>query len=302
MDVQDYLFIVNPISGGLSKTSFYDLIREEGRNERFSYQIYETTGKNDEENIAKLLSAMPCRNLVAVGGDGTLLLAARLAMNTEMNLGVVPFGSANGMARELHVHDRIFNLIARDRLKAAWAIIRRGQVRFIDMIRINQTAYCLHIGDIGLNAKIVKRFKAGKMRGFRGYARQFLKELPLRRRISYHLEADGHRFRGKAFMIAIANATMYGTGAVINPLGALDDGRFEICLIKNISLRSLFKAFLSVFRKKVQYQKKDIRIVSARRATLWMKEKHTLQTDGEVVGEVDQIRIEMVPKCLRILA
>jgi sporulation protein YlmC with PRC-barrel domain len=33
-----------------------------------------------------------------------------------------------------------------------------------------------------------------------------------------------------------------------------------------------------------------------------MKEKHTLQTDGEVVGEVDQIRIEMVPKCLRILA
>ena len=302
MEAYEYLFLVNPISGGQDKRPFYSFIEEECRALGFTYQIYETRGKNDEEEVCKLLQSASCKNLIAVGGDGTLLLAARCALTHPVSIAVIPMGSSNGMARELYQAYRHFSLLPRNPVEHAWSVIRRGEVRQIDILRINGSHYCLHLSDIGLNAKIIKRFEAGKIRGFKGYARQFLKELPLRRKLAYRLSADGQQIKGKAFMIVIANARLYGNGAVINPNGKLDDGMFEICIVRNISLRSLFKAFISVFRKKVNYQKKDLKTISARTASLQLREKQTLQTDGEIVGEVDHIDIELMPGRIRIIA
>ena len=42
-------------------------------------------------------------------------------------------------------------------------------------------------------------------------------------------------------MIVIANGTRYGSGAVINPLGRLDDNLFEVVIIRKISFSEIFK-------------------------------------------------------------
>jgi diacylglycerol kinase family enzyme len=37
-------------------------------------------------------------------------------------------------------------------------------------------------------------------------------------------------------MIVIANSKKYGTGVVINPNGVMNDGKFEIIILKNLDL------------------------------------------------------------------
>ena len=98
MDQYDYLFVVNPIAGGVSKAPFYQFIQHEQNNSDFSYQIYETTGKNDDREIDRILTKDQFRSVIAVGGDGTLLQVAKLLQGRGYNIGVIPFGSANGMA------------------------------------------------------------------------------------------------------------------------------------------------------------------------------------------------------------
>ena len=47
------------------------------------------------------------------------------------------------------------------------------------------------------------------------------------------IETDTETVKRKAFMVAIANASKYGTGATINPDGKIDDGLFEIVVVRD---------------------------------------------------------------------
>ena len=303
MNDLDYFFIVNPIAGGTDKTVFHEFIHEKQREEDFVFEIYETTGDDDEQAIKKVVGRRKVDVAVAVGGDGTLRLAAMIFKNTGTKLAVIPFGSANGMARELGIpsdFDRVLSLIPSERIRIIWAHIQRGKTLDVDMVCINGH-YSMHLGDIGLNAKIVKRFESEKIRGYFGYARQFFKELSQRKAIKYELSANGKTYGGSAYMIVVANAKMYGSGAVINPIGALDDGRFEVCIVKDITFAGLTKSAWSIFKKDVQYQERDLEIISAAKARIKLSEPQTLQVDGEIVGDVDVLEIKIVPGCLKMI-
>ena len=301
----NYLFVVNPISGGNDKSIFYRFIEEENQRQGFSYELYKTTGVGDESELQYLLRKNKQETIIAVGGDGTLLLVAKVAKNTSIKIGLIPFGSANGMSRELSIpkiSDINLSLNPSERFRDCWNIIKRDHVQNVDLLQINKQYYSLHLSDIGLNAKIVKRFESEKIRGYFGYARLFFKELKQKKRISFRLVSDGIQYQGKAYMIVIANATMYGTGSVINPIGKLNDGLFEICLVKQIKFISLLRSLFSIFRKNMRRRKDLVKIISCKKATIELKNAETLQVDGEVIGEIKQVDINIIPKALRIIA
>jgi diacylglycerol kinase (ATP) len=54
---------------------------------------------------------------------------------------------------------------------------------------------------------------------------------------------QGIKKKYKAEMLVIANARSFGTGAVINPEGSVDDGEFEIIMIRLYSWWSIFYLF-----------------------------------------------------------
>lgn len=300
----NYLFVVNPISGGNDKSAFYKFIEEENKIQDFTYELYKTSGTEDESTLKKIIDHHMPEVMVAVGGDGTLLLVAKLAMNTSIKIALMPCGSANGMSKELNIPkipDISLSLDPSVRFRDCWRIIRREKIRKLDLLQINNTYHSLHLSDIGLNAKIVKRFEAEKIRGYFGYARLFFKELKQKKRISYQLVADGKKYSGKAYMIVIANATMYGTGAVINPVGKLDDGVFEICLIKQIKFVSLMRSLLSIFKRKLRPRKDLMRVVVCKNATIELQKSETLQVDGEVIGEVKNVSVKILPKIINVI-
>ena len=299
-----YFFIVNPIAGGNDKTSFYDFIEEDVIPAEFTYDIYTTTGDDDEFKLKKLVKKLKPEVVVAIGGDGTLHLAARVVKKTSIKIGLMPFGSANGMARELSipkVPDITISLIPSERYSECWEIIREEQVRKIDLVRINKKHYSIHLSDIGLNAKIVKRFEEERIRGYFGYARLFIKELKQKRRISYQLIANGKRYKGKGYMIVIANATMYGTGSVINPVGKLDDGEFEICIVRQIKIVSLLRSMLTIFRINLRKRDDLMKVYSCKNASIELKQMETLQIDGEVIGETRKLDIRIIPQAINMI-
>lgn len=304
MSVLDYLIVVNPISGGNDKTDFYTFIEAESSRQNFSYQIYKTTGQNDADVLRKLIANTNPKTIVAVGGDGTLLLIAQIVKRTKIRIGLIPFGSANGMSKELEIPkipDINISLDPHQRFKLCWGIIRKERVRTIDLLQINKQYFSMHLSDIGLNAKIVKRFDAEKIRGYFGYARLAFKVFRQRKQIAYELVADRETYDGKAYMIVIANATMYGTGAVINPIGILTDGIFEICIIKKISLSGFIRLLYSSIHNTKPDRTDLIQIITCEKASIAVNDFETLQVDGEVVGEVNKVDVEIIPAAIKII-
>ena len=291
--METILYVINPIAGGVDKTAFKERLKAFSDRHQITQYIYQTTGKDDETNIRELIQNKQPSMAVAVGGDGTLLMVARCILHTNITLGIIPYGSANGMAAELQIpNDKIIAL----------ETLLKGKEIVIDTLLIDKKYHCLHIGDIGFNAKIVKRFEEDKQRGLWGYAKHFFKEFRFSQRMKSIVTTDNHKQKVKCHMIAFANARKYGTGALLNPVGKLDDGFFELCIIKTISFK-VFLLVIATFFSGAVYKTRFAKIIRCSKAHIKLKRNRTMtvQIDGEIIGERNKLDIEIVPRSLRVI-
>lgn len=282
------LFALNPISGGKSKINWEASIREYFKDLPHTIEIFMLGGGNDAESLKQWISKMQPDRVVAVGGDGTVQMAAKQLLSTSIPLGILPAGSANGMATELNIPNTP---------KEALDVILNGITRAADVIRINSSEICLHLSDIGLNAKLIKYFEQGNWRGKLGYGRVLFKALRKKKPMKVAIDLNGETVERDAFMIVLANASKYGTGAVINPKGNLYDGIFEVVIIRKFSLGEIFKMFTRFF----PLNPEKTEVISATSVVIKPYGKVHFQIDGEYLGKVRQVEATIVAGQLNLL-
>lgn len=283
------LFVINPRSGKGIGPDIEALIRKQAEGDGFDYQIHTLGLAPDEEVQEKIKNYQP--NIVmAAGGDGTLSFLANLLANTHIALAVIPLGSANGMARELGISQRP---------DFALSLLKKGIQKPIDLLQINQKS-CLHLADVGLNARIVKRFEQDTRRGIWTYARHLFDEIFLMKTYTFLISCDEKMFKRKAVSLTFANASQYGTGAVINPHGQIDDGKFELVILKPFPKIELFSIAWKMFRHNL-HTSDYVEVFSCSKAHVICSRKTTLQIDGEIIGKVKEFEIGIMPQSLNML-
>ncbi len=283
------LFVINPRSGNREGGRLELAISEESRIKQFEYLIYRLQSSDEEKNIANEISNYSPDMVAVAGGDGTVNLLAKILQGKEIPLIIIPLGSANGMAKELGIGNRIEN---------ALELISNGITKKIDLLKINGKI-CIHLGDVGLNASIVKRFEKDPKRGLWTYAKHLFKELFLIDAVNFYLSIDNKPLKRKAVSVTFANASKYGTGAVINPLGKIDDGSFELVIIKPFPKIHLISITWKMFIGRLQTSE-FVEVYSCKEATLQTSKKTTLQIDGEIIGRTKEIAVEILPHILSI--
>ncbi|MFP4290827.1 MAG: diacylglycerol/lipid kinase family protein [Cyclobacteriaceae bacterium] len=287
-----FLFIINPIAGGLDKDSFVVKLKRLFEEKKKELHIFETTGRQDDpERALEKIEKVNPDVVVAVGGDGTCNMVAKLIDNKEVLFGIVPLGSANGLATELNIPE--------DHLEAV-ELLFDGISKPIDAIIINDHEICLHLSDIGLNAKVVKRFEENARRGMFGYFRQFVREISLSVPSKFMFELKGNFFKEKAHMVVIANASKYGTGAIVNPEGRIDDGIFEICIIKPFPWYAFFSISYHLFKGTLKTSR-YVRILKCTEITIHNLRNEVLQVDGEIIGYPDEVKVRIKKHAYRII-
>lgn len=282
------LFVVNPISGGRQKHDWEAAIREYFKTRPHATEFYLLTGKNDKISIEQHIERFRPDIVVAVGGDGTVKSIANIVKETKMALGVLPAGSANGMARELK--------IPLDTNRAL-DVITNGECRKLDLIKINEEEVCMHLSDIGLNALLVKYFEDGNKRGMWGYAKVIFKALWNKPLMYANIRTDKAEVKRKAYMVVIANAQTYGTGAIINPRGKLNDGWFEVVVIRKLHPLELFKMLIS----HKPFRPDRIEVFRTKNLELHLKRKAYFQIDGEYIGRTISIKARLLPNIIKVM-
>jgi len=96
------LFIINPISGGKRKDQVPNLIKEILDHTQFEATIVYTERAMHGSDLAKNAIGI-YEYVIAVGGDGTVNEIASAIVGTDIALGIIPFGSGNGLARFLGI-------------------------------------------------------------------------------------------------------------------------------------------------------------------------------------------------------
>ncbi len=281
------LFVINPISGGKEKINWEQKIQDYFKNGDQSFEIHTLDKEDCKPALKAHISKYNPDKVIAVGGDGTVKLVAEQLINTEMMLGILPAGSANGMAKELEIPD--------DADKAL-PIINNGFAKKMDLIRINENI-SMHLSDAGLNALLVKYFDEGNKRGMWGYAKVVFRVFRKKRLMRLEIKLNGENISRAAYMVVIANSKTYGTGAIINPEGNIFDGKFEVIVVRKLSLIELFKMLVS----HTPFNTKCIEIFQTTQVNISINKKNHFQTDGEYCGRTDNLTAEILPAALNIL-
>ena len=154
-----FLFIINPISGNEDKSHLLRMVKAELKSDD-KLTVFKTTGENDTEKIQQQLKKENFDRVLVAGGDGTVKLAAEAMGDHALPIGILPAGSANGLASDLDLPEQPKKFIP---------IALYGKTRKIDAININDELG-LHISDFGLNAELIKEYESSSLRGKLGYA------------------------------------------------------------------------------------------------------------------------------------
>ncbi len=289
-DFKKVLFILNEKAGENKKGSLKELIIS--KSEEYGYDCcFYIFSENAEEEIKKAVARQTPEIVVAVGGDGTVNLVASIIKNTSIKLLIIPYGSANGMAKEFELPSKPEDCLS--------LINKNSIVKKIDLLNING-ATSIHLADVGLNARIVRRFQLDKKRGLLTYAKHLFAEVFLIRYKRFYITYDGKTERIKAVSLTFANATKYGTGAVINPDGKLDDGFFEICIVKPFPRIHLLSITIKMFRNRLKYSE-YFSVIKCKSAVVRCRKKTLLQIDGELVGKLNEINLQIEPAVLQVI-
>lgn len=284
------LFVLNPISGDVEKDDLEEQIESLCGNLGITYDVYKTTGEDDQEKVKQQLENGKYDAVYAIGGDGTVNMVAAALIGTNTALGIIPLGSGNGLSKDLNIPQDT---------EEAFQLIGRHIIRNIDTITLNGKP-SIHLCDFGFNALVVKLFSEGETRGPGSYAwiamQEYLSYEPKR----YKIETDTENFEGEAFMVTVANANAFGSNANINPDGILNDGKFEICLIepfpKAAGIGILYKLYTDSIDTSVY-----TRTISCTRATIYNLDNEVMHVDGEPVPINDKVEVAIKPKSLRVI-
>lgn len=286
---QKILFVVNPVSGGKEKQDWEASIRDFFKESPHAIEFYLLTGENDSSSIKHHIETINPQKVVAVGGDGTVKLVAEIVRETSVTLGILPAGSANGLAKELNIP------ITKDE---ALDLIVNGKEKAMDVIQIDEKEICIHLSDMGLNAMLVKYFEENSKRGMWGYTKGIFKMLWNKQKIHATIITDSGTEKRKAYMIVLANASKYGTGATINPDGKLDDGHFEVVVVRRLNFWELLKLLIT----HKPFNEDKVEIFSTTKVELMALKKAYFQVDGEYRGRTKTIKAQIVPNCLKVMA
>ncbi|MEO7800828.1 MAG: diacylglycerol kinase family protein [Ginsengibacter sp.] len=282
------LFVINPKSGTKSGIDWESEARQYFKELPHIIEFVLMGDKNDAGSLKYWIETFKPDKVVAVGGDGTVSLVAEQLLRTPIAMGILPAGSANGMATEMQIPSSV---------KGAMDVLINGNVKCADVVLIDDKHICIHLSDLGLNAQLVKYFQAGNLRGKLGYARLVLRVLLRKRRMHLTIKTDKEEIAAHAYMVVLANASKYGTGALINPEGDLHDGFFEIVIVRRVAFFSVLKMFLQ-FKK---FNSKKVEVFKAKTVDITVTSKAHFQIDGEYIGKVRKVSAKILESQLNLL-
>src|SRR3954453_7639337 len=98
-------------------------------------------------------------------------------------------------------------------------------------------------------------------------------------------------------MVVIANAQTYGTGAIINPKGVLDDGLFEVVVIRRLSVLELFKMLVS----HKPFDPDKVEIFQTKNVEMNVQRKTYFQVDGEYLGKATTVKARILPQVIHVM-
>lgn len=266
-----------------------------------------TGGFGEATRLAREAVDQGCRQLVAVGGDGTVnevlngLFENGVPLDGSIALGIVPLGSGCDLARTLGItaeNSPALHSSSPHRMVKMDA----GRADFSDLEGRQRTRLFMNIADLGAGGLVVE--KAGRAPAILGrrpnYVWGIMAAALFYRARQIRIAIDGRQPIELATRNAIvANGRYFGRGFLAAPEASMDDGLFDIV---NIGDFGALEAVWNVpkLRRGTHLGHPKVSHYRGRRVEVTSDEKVLLEMDGDLVGTLPAA-CEVIPAAINVI-
>lgn len=312
-----YYFIVNLSGGSGNAKNTWKTVRKLMNQKGIRYKAYVTKYEKHASLLARKISMLDDEDLrlVVVGGDGTINEVINGIQDFhKVKMGVIPTGSANDFARGLklpnHTGKALEKILASD-----------GNLN-IDLGQVTSGNGKKHLfgisSGIGMDAIVCKKVQGSLQKkilnqlhlGNMVYVLMTIQTLFSMKKYKVSIFIEGyneHIFQTEQTMhfqdlifLAGMNLPAEGGGVLMAPEANVNDGMLSICAINGLpKWRAFLLLPLLVAGKHTSCN--GVNIFNTSSLTLQSEIPMVLHTDGEYIGDVTVLKMEILPSILRIL-
>jgi YegS/Rv2252/BmrU family lipid kinase len=232
--------------------------------------------------------------VVAGGGDGTINSVTSQLLNTKKALGVLPLGTMNHFAKDLHIPLE---------LEAAVETIIEGHVANVDLGEVNGQIF-VNNSSLGLYPSIVRerekqqRLGWGKWPAYVWAAIAVLQRYPF---LNIRLDVDGKELTSRTPFVFIGNNEYQMERFNIGARSCLDAGKLSLYITNRTGRLGLIRLALRALFGGLRKEKDFIAMCSEE---IWIETRHRhvrVATDGEVALMHPPLHYKARPLALSVL-
>ena len=265
-----FVIIANPISGkGHAKNvaeQGYAALTESGQ----QGQLVLTSASGDAKRFAQKAAADGTRYVIACGGDGTLHEVVNgIAMVPDVTLGVLPCGRGNDFAAAVGIPlkpeaaiatllsgtpirvdlGRCYNNSQLSAVSRQQEDITSPENLLTDNQQPTTNNYFTTIATCGYDTEVSRRAAKGTplFAGTASYAYAAVETLFYYEPPFVRLEGDFGTHEGPLLLAATGITSRYGGGFQIVPNARIDDGLFDVCIIRPVSSLTVLRLLVTLF-------------------------------------------------------
>lgn len=269
--------IYNPTAGREAFQKELPKVLERLEKAGYETSAHATTGDGDATRAAEIAVSREYDMVIVAGGDGTINEVVQGIGESAYRpkLGIIPAGTTNDFARALS--------IPRDTKKAV-DIILQDHAKALDIGKVNDQ-YFINIaggGDLTeLTYDVPIKLKSAI--GQLAYYIKGIEMLPFLRPVHATIEYDDHVFEGDIMLFLVANTNSVGGFEKLAPDALIDDGYFDLLILKKTNLAEFLRIATSGLRG-AHIDDENILYTQAKKIKVTPRERMQLNIDGEYGG------------------
>ncbi|MCH4891241.1 diacylglycerol kinase family lipid kinase [Acidaminobacter sp. JC074] len=284
-------FIINPAAGHGESKETLNLIHNRFQKEQIAYSISISGYEGHIEKIAKEAVQEGYTDVVAVGGDGTVLEAFNGIFNSETNLGIIPAGTGNDFVRMIDIGNNFEKALEK---------VIEGQVKKVDIGLVNDTHF-LNVVAMGIDGDIVNLTEKVKkfLKGSTAYIYSTFSSLLKYKCKNVLINIDGLELKREVYLVAVGNGKYFGGGMMITPGAEIDSENFELVIINKMSKSKFAVLFRKVFSGNHVHED-VVEVLYGKKITIQSEEGLLINADGNIIGD-SFANIQILPKAQNVI-
>lgn len=261
---------------------------------RLPHEIRVSESGPDVERLARDAAESGASIVAALGGDGTVSLAANGIFGTGAALAALPAGTGDDLAKG----------IGAGKLDTAVELLANPKTVDLDVIEVTTGAvkrYFLNIAGAGFDSEVNETANGMTVNlGATGtYVVALLKTLSRFSPASFTIRVDDERMELDAMLVEVGSGRWTGGGMKVLPAAVMNDGVLDVCVVEALSKPAFLRAFPRVFVGSHTTHPK-VRMRTGSRVQVEANRRVLVYADGELVGSLPAI-FEIHPAALPVV-